>query len=161
MSKSPAKGGIRTDHIKAKELPQAAQEWAEGAAHDAAERVAGKPEVAAPVQPPVSLMPPQTPAKVTKIFQHPPALAVKLRMEAATQSHEKGVRVTERDVVIAALEAYYHHLWIFFFLNWFWGFLFLFAKLKRSAGRGPRGGARAAAGQQTGEGSSEGSSPED
>lgn len=109
MSKSPAKGGIRTDHLKAKELPQAAQEWAEGAAHDAAERVAGKPEAAAPVQPPVSLMPPQTPAKVTKIFQLPPALAVKLRMEAATQSHEKGVRVTERDVVIAALEAYCRH----------------------------------------------------
>lgn len=106
MSKSPAKGGIRTDHLKAKELPKAAQEWAEGAAHDAAERAASKPEVGVSAPPPASLMPPQTPAKVTKIFQLPPALAVRLRMEAATQSHEKGVRVTERDVVIAALEAY-------------------------------------------------------
>ena len=103
MSKSPAKGGIRTDHIKAKELPKAAQDWAEGAAHDAAERVATKPEASVSALPPVSLMPPQTPAKVTKIFQLPPALAMKLRMEAATQSHEKGARVTERDVVIAEL----------------------------------------------------------
>src|SRR6218665_3846684 len=109
MSKSPAKGGIRTDHIKAKELPQAAQEWAEGAAHDAAERVAGKPEVAAPVQPPVSLMPPQTPAKVTKIFQLPPALAVKLPMEAATQRPEKGVCVTPPAGGIACLEACCRH----------------------------------------------------
>src|SRR6218665_3789465 len=52
MSKSPAKGGIRTDHIKAKELPQAAQEGAEGAAHDAAERGAREPGGAAPGQPP-------------------------------------------------------------------------------------------------------------
>src|SRR6218665_1764594 len=100
MSKCLAKGGIRIDHIKAKELPQAAQGWAGGAAQDNAGSVAGKREVAHPVPPPLSLMPPQTPAKVTKIFQLPPALAVKLRMEAATQSHEKGVRVTERDVVI-------------------------------------------------------------
>lgn len=106
MSKSPAKGGIRTDHLKTKELPKAAQEWAEGAAHDAAERAATQPAADVSAFPPASLLPPQTPAKVTKIFQLPPTLAVRLRMEAATQSHEKGARVTERDVVIAALEAY-------------------------------------------------------
>lgn len=45
-------------------------------------------------------------ARVQKIFNFPEALADRLRREALKRSEEKGGRVTEKDIVIEALEAF-------------------------------------------------------
>ena len=43
--------------------------------------------------------------RVQKIFNFPEYLADRLRDEARLRSHEKGSRVTEKDIVVEALEA--------------------------------------------------------
>lgn len=45
--------------------------------------------------------------RVQKIFNFPEDLADRLRDEAAARSRETGSRVTEKDIVVAALEAYF------------------------------------------------------
>jgi hypothetical protein len=45
--------------------------------------------------------------RVQKIFNFPEDLADRLRDEAASRSRETGSRVTEKDIVVAALEAYF------------------------------------------------------
>lgn len=45
-------------------------------------------------------------ARVQKIFNFPEELADRLRREALKRSEEKGGRVTEKDIVIEALEAF-------------------------------------------------------
>jgi hypothetical protein len=45
-------------------------------------------------------------ARVQKIFNFPEELADRLRREAIKRSEEKGGRVTEKDIVIEALEAF-------------------------------------------------------
>ena len=45
-------------------------------------------------------------ARVQKIFNFPEELADRLRREALRLSEEKGGRVTEKDIVIEALEAF-------------------------------------------------------
>ena len=44
--------------------------------------------------------------RVQKIFNFPEDLADRLRDEAATRSRDTGTRVTEKDIVVSALEAY-------------------------------------------------------
>ncbi|AKK25118.1 hypothetical protein [Pandoraea oxalativorans] len=48
-------------------------------------------------------------ARVQKIFNFPEELADRLRREALMRSEEKGGRVTEKDIVIEALEAFLKH----------------------------------------------------
>lgn len=45
-------------------------------------------------------------ARVQKIFNFPEELADRLREEALTRSKQKGTRVTEKDLVVEALEAF-------------------------------------------------------
>ena len=45
-------------------------------------------------------------ARVQKIFNFPEELADRLREEALARSKQKGGRVTEKDIVIEALEAF-------------------------------------------------------
>ena len=81
-------------------------EFLESGAADRAE----KPT--APVAPPPAATPPVVEegprygrARVQKIFNFPEELADRLREEALTRSKQKGGRVTEKDIVIEALEA--------------------------------------------------------
>lgn len=45
-------------------------------------------------------------ARVQKLFNFPEALADRLRDEAAARSRDAGTRVTETEIVVAALKAY-------------------------------------------------------
>ena len=45
--------------------------------------------------------------RVQKIFNFPEDLANQLRDEAATRSRDAGARVTEKEIVVAALEAFF------------------------------------------------------
>lgn len=45
--------------------------------------------------------------RVQKIFNFPEALADQLRDEAALRSRDSGQRVTEKDIVVAALESFF------------------------------------------------------
>lgn len=47
--------------------------------------------------------------RVQKIFHFPEELAERLREEAFTQSRKMGTRVTEKDIVIEALNAYFNY----------------------------------------------------
>lgn len=47
-------------------------------------------------------------ARVQKIFNFPEELADRLRREALTLSEEQGRRVTEKDIVVEALEAFFN-----------------------------------------------------
>lgn len=82
-------------------------EFLESGAADRAE----KPS--APVTPPPAATPPVVEegprygrARVQKIFNFPEELADRLREEALTRSKQKGTRVTEKDLVVEALEAF-------------------------------------------------------
>ena len=82
-------------------------EFLESGAADRAEKPA------APVAPPQAATPPVVEegprygrARVQKIFNFPEELADRLREEALARSKQKGGRVTEKDIVIEALEAF-------------------------------------------------------
>ena len=45
--------------------------------------------------------------RVQKIFNFPEDLADRLREEAAARSRDSGARVSEKDIVVEALEAYF------------------------------------------------------
>jgi hypothetical protein len=81
-------------------------EFLEGGEADRAEK--GAPSRAV-VAPPVLSAPVDAAApigRVQKIFNFPVGLAGRLRDEAMRLSREKGTRVTEKDLVVAALEAF-------------------------------------------------------
>jgi hypothetical protein len=73
-------------------------EFLESGAADRAEKPA-PPTVTPPVAVPRR-------GRVQKIFNFPEDLADRLRDEALQRSREKGGRVTEKDIVVEALEAY-------------------------------------------------------
>ena len=82
-------------------------EFLESGAADRAEKPA------APVAPPPAATPPVVEdaprygrARVQKIFNFPEELADRLREEALTRSKQNGTRVTEKDLVVEALEAF-------------------------------------------------------
>ncbi len=82
-------------------------EFLESGAADRAEKPA------APAAPAPAVTPPAAEetqrygrARVQKIFNFPEELADRLRREALKRSEEKGGRVTEKDIVIEALEAF-------------------------------------------------------
>ena len=77
----------------------------EGGTADVAER----PRVVVPTLP-TQTVAAETPrrgrGKVQKIFNFPEDLADRLRDEAIARSRATGTRVTEKDIVVAALDAY-------------------------------------------------------
>lgn len=101
------KGKPNTAQFKPPKDPTA---FLEGGEADKAE----KPLVApAAVMPPPAATPPAAEetqrygrARVQKIFNFPEELADRLREEALTRSKQKGTRVTEKDLVVEALEAF-------------------------------------------------------
>ena len=101
------KGKPDTAQFKPPKDPTA---FLEGGEADKAE----KPLVApAAVTPPPAATPPVVEegprygrARVQKIFNFPEELADRLREEALTRSKKKGTRVTEKDLVVEALEAF-------------------------------------------------------
>lgn len=77
----------------------------EGGAADVAERlVATEPTTSA--QAAIAETPRRGRGKVQKLFNFPVDLADRLRDEAVARSRATGNRVTEKDIVIAALDAY-------------------------------------------------------
>ncbi len=78
----------------------------ESGAADRAEKPAALPSAATPS---VARETPRR-GRVQKIFNFPEELADRLRDEALRRSREKGGRVTEKDIVVEALEAYINRL---------------------------------------------------
>lgn len=80
----------------------------EGGAADKADTLVVPAPQATPVPP--APAPAEAPrrgrGRVPKLFNFPEELADRLRDEAAARSRNTGARVTEKDIVIAALEAY-------------------------------------------------------
>lgn len=91
-------------------LPKDPTGFLEGGEADKAERPQGAP--AAVTSPPLAAPPADEEAprygraRVPKFFNFPEELADRLRREALSRSEEKGGRVTEKDIVIEALEAF-------------------------------------------------------
>ena len=82
-------------------------EFLESGAADRAEKPAAPAAPAPAATPPVVEEGPRYGrARVQKIFNFPEELADRLRREALKRSEEKGGRVTEKDIVIEALEAF-------------------------------------------------------
>ena len=83
-------------------------EFLESGAADRAEKPAAAPVAAPPAATPpvVEEGPRYGRARVQKIFNFPEELADRLREEALARSKQKGGRVTEKDIVIEALEAF-------------------------------------------------------
>ncbi|MFA7441685.1 MAG: hypothetical protein WCZ66_12085 [Sphingomonadaceae bacterium] len=101
------KGKPNTSQFKPPKDPTT---FLEGAEADKAEKskAASAPVTALPaaVQQPVGNDGPRYGrARVQKIFNFPEELADRLRREALKRSEKKGGRVTEKDIVIEALEA--------------------------------------------------------
>jgi hypothetical protein len=78
--------------------PKDLTSFLEGGVADRAE----KPTPPAPVE-----APHHGRGRAQKIFNFPEDLANRLRDEAAARSRDTGVRVTEKEIVVAALEAYF------------------------------------------------------
>lgn len=79
----------------------------EGGTADVAERpIAVVP--ALPTQPVVAETPRRGRGRIQKIFNFPEDLADRLRDEAIARSRATGTRVTEKDIVVAALDAYFN-----------------------------------------------------
>ena len=103
------KGKPNTAQFKPPKDPTA---FLEGGEADKAEKPLVAP-AAVPVTAPPAATPPAAEetqrygrARVQKIFNFPEELADRLRREALKRSEEKGGRVTEKDIVIEALEAF-------------------------------------------------------
>jgi len=103
------KGKPNTAHFK---LPKDPTIFLEGGEADKAEKMAVPsamtPEPAASpsvVEEAPSNRRGRVHGRVQKIFNFPEYLADRLRDEARLRSHEKGSRVTEKDIVVEALEA--------------------------------------------------------
>lgn len=78
----------------------------DGGIADAAEKpITGVPTI--PNQPVVVETPRRGRGRVQKIFNFPEDLADRLRDEAIARSRATGNRVTEKDIVVAALNAYF------------------------------------------------------
>ncbi len=79
----------------------------EGGEADKAEKRSAQAAPSQPVVPPVVEEAQRYGrARVQKIFNFPEELADRLRREAIRRSDEKGGRVTEKDIVLEALEAF-------------------------------------------------------
>ena len=101
------KGKPNTAQFKQPKDPTA---FLEGGEADKAEK---PPTVPAPVTPAPAATNPEAEeaprrsrGRVQKIFNFPEDLADRLRDEALFRSREKGGRVTEKDIVVEALEAF-------------------------------------------------------
>ena len=82
-------------------------EFLESGAADRAEKPAAPAAPAPAATPPVAEEGPRYGrARVQKIFNFPEELADRLREEASARSKQTGRRVTEKDIVIEALEAF-------------------------------------------------------
>lgn len=83
-------------------------EFLESGAADRAEKPAAAPVAAPPAATPpvVEEGPRYGRARVQKIFNFPEELADRLREEASARSKQTGRRVTEKDIVVEALEAF-------------------------------------------------------
>ena len=99
------KGKPNTAQFKPPKDPTA---FLEGGEADKAEKPAAAPVAAPPAATPpvVEEGPRYGRARVQKIFNFPEELADRLRREALKRSEEKGTRVTEKDLVVEALEAF-------------------------------------------------------
>lgn len=104
------KGKPNTAQFK---LPKDPTAFLEGGEADKAEKPLVEP---AAVTPPPATIPPVAEdaprrgrGRVQKIFNFPEDLADRLRDEALLRSREKGGRVTEKDIVVEALEAFLKH----------------------------------------------------
>ncbi len=101
------KGKPNTAQFK---LPKDPTAFLEGGEADKAEKPLAAP--ADTIPPPaatpsvVEEVPRYGRARVQKIFNFPEELADRLRREALSRSEEKGGRVTEKDIVVEALEAF-------------------------------------------------------
>lgn len=90
-------------------LPKDPTAFLEGGEADKAEKPLGAPVTGATLS--ASVSPAEEKqrygrARVQKIFNFPEELADRLRREALKRSEEKGGRVTEKDIVIEALESF-------------------------------------------------------
>jgi len=81
-------------------------EFLESGAADRAEKPAAPAAPAAATPPVVEEGPRYGRARVQKIFNFPEELADRLREEASARSKQTGRRVTEKDIVVEALEAF-------------------------------------------------------
>lgn len=97
------KGKPNTSQFKTPKDPTA---FLEGGQADKAENLARSPVVAAPA--PIAALEEETAAprrgRIQKIFNFPEDLADRLRDEAQARTRDKGRRVTEKDIVVEALE---------------------------------------------------------
>jgi hypothetical protein len=96
------KGKPNTAQFKPPKDPTA---FLEGGEADKAEKPLTTPAPAA-TNPETEEAPRRSRGRVQKIFNFPEDLADRLRDEALFRSREKGGRVTEKDIVVEALEAF-------------------------------------------------------
>ena len=97
------KGKPNTAQFKPPKDPTA---FLEGGEADRMERPAPVPAPAPAAAPLAEEAPRRARGRVQKIFNFPEDLADRLRDEALLRSREKGGRVTEKDIVVEALEAF-------------------------------------------------------
>lgn len=100
------KGKPNTAQFK---LPKDPTPFLEGGEADKAETPLVLPVAVTPALPTTPIVeeaPRRSRGRVQKIFNFPEDLADRLRDEALLRSREKGGRVTEKDIVVEALEAF-------------------------------------------------------
>lgn len=91
-------------------LPKDPAAFLEGGEADKTEKPlatsAASTSPSASILPVIEVVPRRGRGRVQKIFNFPEDLADRLRDEAINRSRETGIRVTEKDIVIEALEAH-------------------------------------------------------
>lgn len=101
------KGKPNTAQFKPPKDPTA---FLEGGEADKAEKPEKSLAATVSVPLPIPAVPEESPrrgrGRVQKIFNFPEDLADRLRDEALLRSRQEGARVTEKDIVVEALEAY-------------------------------------------------------
>lgn len=101
------KGKPNTSQFK---LPKDPTPFLEGGKADKAEKPVAAPVAvtrpAAAISPVAEEVSRRGRGRVQKIFNFPEELADRLRDEAVSRSRETGTRVTEKDIVVEALEAH-------------------------------------------------------